>query len=142
MRKILIPAMALLLAGCVSDSASYYIDDRDHALTVLRAQRYFWSDDAMVTLVVAHLPDCQRRHELTLTPASDVHIDVFANSDASWTLRSGTMLWRVDTGTCSTSAAVPADALGTHVGSFKVLDQRLRFAIDSADAAPATVPAR
>jgi hypothetical protein len=137
MRKILIPTMALLLAGCVNDSASYYIDDRDHALTVLRAQRYFWSDDATVTLVVARLPDCQRRRELTLAPVSSVHIDVFANPDATWTLRSDTMLWRVDTGTCTISTATPADALGTRVGSFKVLDQRLRFAIDSADAAPA-----
>ncbi len=142
MRKILIPTMALLLAGCVNDSASYYIDDRDHALTVLRAQRYFWSDDATLTLIVARLPDCQRRHELTLAPASDVHIDVFANPDASWTLRSNTMLWRVDTGTCGISTATPADALGPRVGSFKVLDQRLRFAMDRADAPPATVPAR
>jgi hypothetical protein len=134
--------MALLLAGCVNDSASYYIDGRDHALTVLRAQRYFWSDDATLTLVVARLPDCQRRHELTLAAAPTVHIDVFANPDSTWTLRSGSMLWRVDTGTCAISTATPADALGPRVGSFKVLDQRLRFALDRADASPATLPAK
>jgi hypothetical protein len=137
MRKILLPMMALLLTGCVNDSASYYIDGRDHALTLLRAQKYFWSDAATLTLVVARLPDCQRRHELTLAPAASVDIDVFASGDASWTLRSGSTLWRVDTSTCAISAA-GADALGPRVGSFKVVDRKLRFAIDR----PAALPAR
>ena len=138
MRKILIPTMALLLAGCVNDSASYYIDGRDHALTLLRAQKYFWSDAATLTLVIARLPDCQRRHELTLAPAASVDIDVFADADASWTLRSKSTLWRVDTATCAISAAAPTDTLGERVGSFKVVDQRLRFAIDR----PAALPAK
>ena len=129
MRKILIPTMALLLAGCVNDSASYYIDGRDHALTLLRAQKYFWSDAATLTLVVARLPECQRRHELTLAPAASVDIDVFAGADASWALRSTSTLWRVDTVTCAISAG-GTDALGERVGSFKVVDQRLRFAMD------------
>lgn len=137
MRKILLPMMALLLTGCVNDSASYYIDGRDHALTVLRAQRYFWSDAVTLTLVVARLPDCQRRHALTQAPAASVNIDVFASGDASWTLRSGSTLWRVDTATC-TSGAAGADALGERVGSFKVMDQKLRFAIDR----PAALPPR
>ena len=140
MRKILIPTMALLLAGCVNDSASYYIDGRDHALTLLRAQKYFWSDAATLTLVVARLPECQRRHELTLAPAASVDIDLFAGADASWTLRSTSTLWRVDTATCAISAggAGGADALGERVGSFKVVDQRLRFAMDR----PAALPAK
>ena len=137
MRKILIPMMALLLAGCVNDSASYYIDDRDHALTLLRAQKYFWSDAATLTLVVARLPDCQRRHELTLAPAAGVNIDVFAGADASWTLRSSKTLWQVDTSTCAISDAAPADALGERVGSFKVLDKKLRFEAAKPGAAPA-----
>ncbi len=140
MRKILIPMMALLLAGCVNDSASYYIDGRDHALTLLRAQNYFWSEDATLTLVVAHLPDCQRRQELMQTPASTVQIEVFANPDASWTLRSGTALWRVDNDTCAISAGKLTDPRGGRVGSFKVLDERLRFQAEAAK--PATAPAR
>lgn len=137
MRKILIPTMALLLAGCVNDSASYYIDGRDHALTLLRAQKYFWSDAATLTLVIARLPECQRRHELTLAPAASIDIDVFAGADESWTLRSKSSLWRVDTATCAISAD-SADALSERVGSFKVVDRRLRFAMDR----PAALPAK
>ena len=135
MRKILIPMMALLITGCVNDSASYYIDGRNHALTLLRAQNYFWSDDAELTLVAAHLPDCQRRHALMLAPASTVQIDVFANPDSSWTLRSGATLWRVDNNTCAISTGA-ADASGQRVGSFKVLDEELRFENAMPDAVP------
>jgi hypothetical protein len=129
--------LALLLTGCVNDSASFYIDGRNHALTLLRAQHYFWSDDAQLTLVAARLPDCQRRQDLMLAPASTVQIDVFANADSSWTLRSGPMLWRVDNDTCAISAGAPADAPGRRVGSFKVLDEALRFEAAMPAAAPA-----
>ncbi len=137
MRKILIPMLVLLLTGCVNDSASYYVDGRNHALTLLRAQHYFWSDDAQLTLVAARLPDCQRRQELMLVPASTVQVDVFANPDSSWTLRSGTTLWRVDNDTCAISAGAQANAPGQRIGSFKVLDEKLRFEAALPAAAPA-----
>ncbi len=141
MRKILIPMMALLLAGCVNDSASYYIDGRDHALTLLRAQDYFWSDDVTLTLVAARLPDCQRRHTLLPVSASTVQIDVFANPETrSWTLRSSTALWRVDNETCDISVGKLNDAPGQRVGSFKVRDDKLRF--DAEAPQPAAAPAQ
>jgi hypothetical protein len=41
----LIALMPLLLAACVDDSASYYADGPvgNHALTIHRAQKHFWS---------------------------------------------------------------------------------------------------
>jgi hypothetical protein len=136
MRKMLIPTMALLmLAGCSRDSASYYVDGREHALTVTRVQEYFWSDHMTVSLIVARLPDCQRRH--MLAPVSDSGIDVFASAAEVWTLRSGAALWRIDGSTCELINAASAGALGARVGSFTVRDKKLRF-----EAAQPGTPAR
>ncbi len=133
MRKMLIPMMVLLLAGCSRDSASYFVDGREHALTVTREQEYFWSDHMTVSLIVARLPDCQRRHELT--PVAQSGIDVFASSDDVWTLRSGTATWRIDAATCELLNGAPADQLGERggerggqrAGSFVVRADGLRF---------------
>lgn len=130
MRKMLIPMMALLLAGCSRDSASYFVDGREHALTVTREQEYFWSDHMTVSLIVARLPDCQRRH--VLAPVAQSGIDVFAGSDDIWTLRSGTKTWRVDANTCELTNETPADQRGgqrggERAGSFVVRPDGLHF---------------
>lgn len=130
MRKMLIPMMALLLAGCSRDSASYFVDGRGHALTVTREQEYFWSDHMTVSLIVARLPDCQRRH--VLAPIAPNGIDVFASSDDIWTLRSGSATWRVDVNTCELTNETPADQRGDEpggerAGSFVVRSDGLHF---------------
>jgi len=55
----LIAVTALPLAGCVNDSASYLIgDDRKHAVTLIRAQPWFWDDKVNLSLVAARQPEC------------------------------------------------------------------------------------
>jgi hypothetical protein len=57
--RILLAALVLPLAGCVNDSASYLIgEDRKHAVTLIRAQPWFWDDRVTVSLVAARQPDC------------------------------------------------------------------------------------
>lgn len=47
------------LAGCVNDTASYMVgNDRKHAVTLIRAQPWFWDDKVKVSIVVARHPDC------------------------------------------------------------------------------------
>ena len=63
LRRILLPtliaATALPLSGCVNDSASYLIgDDRKHAVTLIRAQPWFWDDKVTLSLVAARQPEC------------------------------------------------------------------------------------
>ncbi|MDC8758107.1 hypothetical protein [Janthinobacterium fluminis] len=141
MRKTLIVLMTVLLAGCVDDSASYYIDGRDHALTLRRQQGYFWKDEAAVSLVASHLPECQRLHRLTTTEASgDLKGEVFSAGDGNWYLRLGGQLWQVETNTCNSLTELENDPkadLGQPVGSFVVVDGKLVFEALPAQAAPA-----
>jgi hypothetical protein len=136
MRKTLIVLMAVFLAGCVDDSASYYIDGRDHSLTLRRQQSYFWKDEAAVSLVAARVPECQRLHRLTTAePAGELKAELFAAGDGTWNLRLGDQLWQAETSTCNSLTELQNDPradLGQLVGSFVVKDDKLVF-----EAAPA-----
>jgi hypothetical protein len=56
---LLLVTLLLPLAGCVSDTASYMIDgDRKHAITLARAQPYFWDSRVKLSVIAARQPDC------------------------------------------------------------------------------------
>ena len=58
--KLGLPLLALVLSGCMSDSASYLVDgDKNHTITVLRNQDYFWKDSVNVSVVPTRMPECQ-----------------------------------------------------------------------------------
>ena len=80
MRKILFLA-PLLLAGCVDDSATYYIDGNQHALTVRAMQEHFWNKDITLDLIATRMPDCQRRIPLGQLPMSDIEIELFGSGE-------------------------------------------------------------
>lgn len=128
MRKLLAVLISLLLTACVDDSASYYVDkdSSNHALTVRRVQEQLWSDDVLVTLTLTRLPECQRRITLALMPADEVELELFANGDNIWTLRAGTLLWQVDTETCTEFEEAKGE-LGEALGSFKIENNKLVF---------------
>ncbi len=120
MRKILIVLMPLLLAACVDDSASYYADGPkgNHALTIHRVQKYFWSSNSKIELIMQRLPDCVRRIELSDMPAEEVEIELLSGGDNVWTLRSGNEVWQVETQTCTQYPDVKGDG-GELMGVFR-----------------------
>ncbi|NVD71639.1 hypothetical protein D0T25_29885 [Duganella sp. BJB488] len=128
MRKILIVLTSLLLTACVDDSASYYADGStgNHALTLHRAQKHFWSSDSNVELIMQRLPDCLRRVELAEMPADDVEIELLSNGDNVWTLRAGKEQWQVETQTCTQYPDVKGSE-GELIGVFRVEDKKLVF---------------
>jgi hypothetical protein len=140
MRKILFVAPVLLLAGCINDSATFYVDEsREHTLTVRRQQAYFWKEDAQYTLMTARLPDCQRAIALGEMPLEDLEFELFASGDNVWSLRAGKYVWQVDTQAC-TLLAEGGDtvASGTKLGTFAAQGkEKMRFAAEAAPAAPA-----
>jgi hypothetical protein len=138
MRKILFLLMPLLLAACVDDSASYYADGPvgNHALTIHRAQKHFWSKDSRVELIMQRLPDCLRRIELTDMPADEVEIELLSAGDNVWTLRAGQEMWQVETQTCTLYADVKGDG-GELMGVFR--DDGGKFVYEAA--VVETVPA-
>lgn len=134
MRKILLLA-PLLLAGCVDDSATYYIDGNQHALTVRAVQEHFWKKDVTLDLVAARLPDCQRRITLGSLPMSDVELELFASGENIYTLRAGELSWRVETQECSEMDA-PEQVTGKPLGLFH-LDENKKLVFEEAATEPA-----
>lgn len=119
----------LLLAGCVSESASYTIDDRQHALIVRVDQDYFWSKRASLRLIVSRMPDCQRQMELGEVRLPGLEIELFDNGNGTYTLRADDEAWQVETRGCTQLEAPEADAVtGQALGVFHLdADKKLVF---------------
>lgn len=131
MRKILMLATALLLAGCTQDSATFEIDGQEHALTIRRQQSYFWKDKVEVSLMASRMPDCRRLHTLAgFEPGEQTRVDVFAAGERTWNVRMGQQLWQIETDTCEGLTELEFDPkadLGQPAGSFTVQDGKLAF---------------
>ena len=134
MRKLLLLA-PLLLAGCVDNSATYYIDGNQHALTVRAMQEYFWKKDVTLDLLAARMPDCQRRIPLARLPMPDVEIELFRSGENVYTLRAGEQVWRVETEGCSEMEA-PEQVTGEPLGLFH-LDEHKKLVFEKAEPEPA-----
>jgi hypothetical protein len=144
MRWIWIVVMSLCLSACVNGSAAYYIDGRDHVISVRAEQEYIWSDSVTLTVLAARLPECQRRIALTEIPIADVNVELFASGDA-WLLKQGKDVWRVETQGCTQMADAAKAEVGQRIGAFKVQETELVFeaagAPPGATAAPAAAAA-
>jgi hypothetical protein len=133
MRTALVLTIALsglLLAGCENDSASFQdADQQGQSLTLIREQHRFWNDNAEVALVVARLPDCQRRHALGSTPPDKARVEVFRADERRYLVKQGESWFQADAGSCqlAASAAPAASAKPVLLGAFEKDDGRLRF---------------
>jgi len=119
-----------MLAGCENEAASYQIGgSREHAITLIREQRYFWSPESDVALVVAHAPECQRRHALNRTPVENAPAKLFQTADDAFLLQNGQKWYAIATSVCEVRQAdVPAGMVpGTPIGAFDRAGGRLRF---------------
>ncbi|MBL8472909.1 MAG: hypothetical protein KF778_19680 [Rhodocyclaceae bacterium] len=132
-RVFLLLAAALVLCACESDSASYMIDRRDHALTVLRDKNFPWSSTYDTALVVARMPDCQRRYPLKPVPLKSGVVVVYpgAQENSFW-VNQGNNWYAVSTADCSLKAAPAQAEVPAPLGSFARKDGKLRFVAKSA----------
>jgi hypothetical protein len=137
MRRTLILLTPLLLAGCIKQSASYYIDGNDHALTVRAEQEYFWKDEVTLTLVASRMPDCQRQFPLAKERAADAVVELFASGDNVFTVRTGALVWQVDTQGCTKRGPPAPDGYGSPVGVFRLENKNMVFEPVAAEPAPA-----
>jgi hypothetical protein len=127
----------LLLTGCVNDSASYYIADNTHAISVRGHQEYFWDEQLTLTLVASRLPDCQRQIPLMQVDKSDLDVELYRSGADGFILRQGKKIWGVETTNCK-QFADPANApLGARLGAFKMKEDKLTFEAAPQAAEPA-----
>jgi hypothetical protein len=127
----------LLLTGCVNDSASYYIADNTHAISVRGHQEYFWDEQLSLTLVASRLPDCQRQIPLTQVDKSDLDVELYQSGADGYILRQGKQIWGVETTNCKAFADAANAPLGARLGAFKMKDDKLTFEAAPQAAAPA-----
>lgn len=124
----------ILLAGCDNDAASFQIDGREHAVTLLRQQPYFWSKKTELAVVIARLPDCQRRHTLKPAVDGDPRAELFQHEPGQLLLRRGTEWYALETQNCVLQpiAAPQGGASGRPLGAFDKAAGKLRFIAASA----------
>jgi hypothetical protein len=133
----------LLLAGCIQQSASYYVEGNQHTLSLRAEQEYFWKDEVVVRMAAARLPECQRLFPVATLPIAGFSVELFSGGDNVYSLRSGSRVWRFETQTCTQLTEPTAAELGTPLGVFSLdAEKKLVFAQAGAAApAPAGVPA-
>lgn len=120
-------ALAALLAGCGSETASFMVDGNDKALTLERIKDYPWSE-WQLELVVRNNPDCQRRHRLRPTGSDNLLVELFAPEPYVFIIRQGKRWYVADMKSCQLQQfkEEPPEP-GKVVGSFSAKDGPLTF---------------
>lgn len=142
MRKTMILLMPLLLAGCIKQSASYYVSDaRDHAITVRAEQEYVWDQNITLSIVAARFPDCQRLIRLQKVPQSEVVVELFSSGENVFTIRSGDELKQFEMQGCTELPTPAPNAIGQALGVFRLAEKGSEKMDFEKTAAPAPAPA-
>lgn len=134
--NLVLPLVApIVLAGCINDAASLQIDGKEHSLTVVREQSRPWEKRVDLFVVVARMPDCQRRHRLKSAGISASGVDVYSPEIGTYYLQQGGRTYFVETSTCEGFRELgeqPAAGVGAKVGSFKAVGGEYRFVAEPA----------
>ena len=130
--KRLLPLLAVLpLAGCLQDTASYPFPEKDHAITLVRNQTWFWKDTVDVEVIAVHLPLCNGGGGIKDVPL-DTRIALFKAPDdypePLHLLKTGKRVFAVSMQSCQFQEfkELPPD-MGTRLGSFRVKDKAFQF---------------
>ena len=142
LRHLILPLLAApLLTACINDGATYEIDNtREHVLSLIREQPYFWDSKVNLYLVVSRMPACLRRHNLG-TGTEKTKVEIYQVPSGAFIVKTGKRLYATETQTCESFAKMdgePAEGMGKLMGTFRVKNGELVFVRDeSEDAKPA-----
>lgn len=132
MKRLALLALAVpLLSACVNDGIGMVIDGPDHAISLVRQQHRFWEKRLELEIVVARLPDCQRRHKLQATALSPAFkVDVYTTAPNTFLLEQGRYLYLTETQTCQgfqQLTEAPPGGKGELLGVFREEQGKLVF---------------
>lgn len=129
--QLVLPLVAVFsLGGCINDAASLQIDGKEHSLTVVREQGLPWEKRVDLYVVVARMPDCQRRHRLKSSGISASAVDVYSPEIGTYYLQQGGRTYSVETSTCEGFRELnepPTTGLGPKIGTFRTVSGEYRF---------------
>ncbi|MCL2590983.1 MAG: hypothetical protein FWD67_08945 [Betaproteobacteria bacterium] len=134
-------AVLPLLTACENSATSMIVENKDHALVLIREQPYFWSDKVEQYIVVSRLPTCQRRIKIHQDSVAMNPVDVYDAGPLLWALRQGGQWYLASTERCqvqdwNNSGNRPP---GPAVGNFERRDGKTVFTL-IADPAPSPNP--
>ena len=89
-----------LLAGCENSATAYMIEGNQHALILVREQKFFWDDELRQAVVVSRLPACQKRVRIHPGSTTLVEMKVYAAGDGLWALHQGARWYLAGTEEC------------------------------------------
>jgi len=141
LRHLILPLLAVpLLSACVNDGATYEIDNtREHVLSLIREQPYFWDNKVNLYLVVSRMPACMRRHSMgTGTPAT--RVEIYQVPSGAFIIKTGKRLYATETQTCESFGkmdAEPVEGMGKLMGTFRLKKGELVFVKAEGDEAAA-----
>lgn len=129
LRRCAVLALVPVLAACENSAVAYMIDGRQHALILIREQRYFWSGQVEQAIVASRLPQCQRRVAIHPGPTAFEEMKVYHAGDRLWALHQDGRWYLASTEQCLVQDwSNPGDAPpGPLVGSFRVEDGKPVF---------------
>jgi len=131
LRHLVLPLLAApLLSACVNDAATYEIDNsREHTLTLIREQPWFWDSKVEHYLVVSRLPSCLRRHSIGALPGN-TKVEIYQVPSGAFIVKAGKRMFATETQTCESFAKMneePPEGMGTLIGTFQVKNNVLVF---------------
>ena len=129
LRSLLVLVAVPLLAACEYEGTAFLIDGKDQSITLVREQRWFWSDEVEQAVVVSRMPTCMRRHEIRPGTTGSVKMEVFEAGDYLWALKQGKSWYLAGIEKCEFQPwkDAPAEPPGKLVGNFTRKDDRLVF---------------
>lgn len=124
-RLLLLPLFTLLLAGCENSATAFIVDgNTDHAVILVREQRWFWSDEINQAVIASRLPDCQRRVAIGPGTSSGPAMEVYEAGYQLWALHQGPRWYLASIEKCLVQDwdEAPETPPGALVGSFVMRD--------------------
>lgn len=123
-----LPFCAVLLSGCENSAISHQIEGKDHSITLVREQRWFWSSEVEQRLVVARFPACQRRFDIVPGRTSALKLELYEVGPRLFVAHQGKAWYAIGTEECLVQKfEEPPEAYGELVGTFEKRDGALKF---------------
>mgnify|MGYP002145198076 CR=1 FL=1 len=102
---------------------------REHVLSLIREQPYFWDSKVNLFFVVSRMPSCMRRHSLGVG-TDKTRVEVYQVPSGAFIIKAGKKMYATETQTCESWAKMdsePAEGMGTLMGAFRLKKGELVF---------------